>query len=158
MLIFVTITSLGSAQEINQEFIQADSGKYYISIYLNVYDLKRSNYEVDDQFANLPDIDTLKDMKFKKARNGFEFLAFKKTYSKVWYNKGCQSLIGDLLSINTSNGDILVAMKGKNGDFIRICISKNGNDEITATIKEIRRNGKVNVYFSENCELNRYSI
>ena len=62
-----------------------------------------------------------------------------KTYSKVWYNKKCQSLIGDLLSINTSDGEILVAMKGENGNFIRIRISKNENDEISATIKEIRK-------------------
>ncbi len=43
-------------------------------------------------------------------------------------------------------------------DFIRIRIFKNENDDIVATIKEVRKNGKVNVYFSENCELNRYSI
>ena len=37
-------------------------------------------------------------------------------------------------------------------------IFKNENDDIVATIKEVRKNGKVNVYFSENCELERYSI
>ena len=150
--------SFGFAQEINANYIHADSGKYYISVYLNMHDLKRSNYEVKDQYAELPDIATLKELKFKKARNGFEFFAFKKTYSKVWYNKKCQSLIGDLLSINTSDGEILVAMKGENGNFFRIRISKNENDEISATIKEIRKNGKVKVYFSENCEIDRYSI
>lgn len=157
-LLLVSCISLGFAQEINQDFIQADSGKYYINVYLNVYDLKHSNYEVDDPYADLPDIATLKELKFKKSRNGYEFFAFKKTYAKVWYNKKCQSLIGDLLSINTSDGDILVAMKGENGNFIRIRIFKNENDDIVATIKEIQKNGKVNVYFSEKCELNRYSI
>ena len=158
LLLFFTSTSLGFTQKINQDFIHADSAKYYISVYLNVHDLNLSNYEVKDQYAELPDIATLKELKFKKARNGFEFFAFKKTYSKVWYNKKCQSLIGHILSINTIDGDILVAMKGENRNFIRIRISKNENDEISATIKEIRKNGKVKVYFSENCELNRYSI
>ena len=69
-----------------------------------------------------------------------------------------KSLVGDLKSMNISNGEILVAMNGKNGSFIRIRIFKNENDDIVATIKEIQKNGKVNVYFSENCELNRYSI
>ena len=69
-----------------------------------------------------------------------------------------ESLVGDLKSMNISNGEILVAMNGENGSFIRIRIFKNENDDIVATIKEIRKNGKVNVYFSENCELNRYSI
>ena len=150
--------SFGFTQEINANYIHADSAKYYISIYLNIHDLNHSNYEVKDQYAELPDIATLKELKFKKARNGFEFFAFKKTYSKVWYNKKCQSLIGDLLSINTSDGEILVAMKGENGNFFRIRISKNENDEIAATIKEISKNGKVKVYFSEKCELDRYSI
>ena len=150
--------SFGFTQEINANYIHADSAKYYISVYLNVHDLNLSNYEVKDQYAELPDIATLKELKFKKARNGFEFFAFKKTYSKVWYNKKCQSLIGDLLSINTSDGEILVAMKGENGNFFRIRISINGNDNIVAIIKEISKNGNVKVYFSENCELNRYSI
>jgi len=146
------------SQDINQAFIEADSGKYYISVYLNVYDLKRSNYEVKDEYADLPDINRLKKVKFKNARNGYEFFAFKKTYAKVWYNKKRESLVGDLKSMNISNGKILVAMSGKNGNFIRIRIFKNENDDIVATIKEVRKNGKVNVYFSENCELNRYSI
>ena len=158
LLLFFTSSLLGFTQKINQDFIHADSGKYYISVYLKMHDLKRSNYEVKDPYADLPDIATLKELKFKKARNGFEFFAFKKTYSKVWYNKKCQSLIGDLLSINTSDGDILVAMKGENKNFIRIRISKNGNDNIVAIIKEISKNGKVKVYFSEKCELDRYSI
>ena len=157
-LLLVSCTSFGFAQDINQAFLEADSGKYYISVYLNVYDLKRSNYEVDDKYADLPDINSLKKVKFKNTRNGFEFFAFKKRHSKVWYNTKHKSLIGDLLSINTSDGDILIAMKGENRNFIRIRIFKNGNDEISATIKEIRKNGKVKVYFSENCELNRYSI
>jgi hypothetical protein len=157
-LLFVSCISFGFTQAINANYIHADSAKYYISVYLNIHDLNRSNYEVKDQYADLPDISTLKELKFKKTRNGFEFFAFKKTYSKVWYNKKCQSLIGDLLSINTSDGDILVAMKGENGNFIRIRISQNVNHEISATITEISKNGKVKVYFSEKCELNRYSI
>jgi hypothetical protein len=158
ILLFFSCASFGFAQEINQDFIQADSGKYYISVYLNVYDLKRSNYEVDDKYADLPDINSLKKLIFKNARNGYEFFAFKKRHSKVWYNTKRKSLIGDLKSINISNGKILVAMTGKNGNFIRIRIFKNENDDIVVTIKEVRKNGKVNVYFSENCELNRYSI
>ena len=157
LLFFSTYLAVLS-QDINQAFIEADSGKYYISVYLNVYDLKRSNYEVDDKGADLPDINSLKKVKFKNARNGYEFFAFKKRYSKVWYNTKRKSLIGDLYSMNISNGEILVAMNGKNGNFIRIRIFKNENDDIVATIKEVRKNGKVNVYFSENCELNRYSI
>ena len=157
-LLLVSCISFGFAQEINANYIHSDSGKYYISVYLNMLDLKRSNYEVKDPYADIPDIATLKELKFKKARNGFEFFAFKKTYSKVWYDKKCESLIGDLLSINTSDGDILVAMKGENKNFIRIRISKNGNDNIVAIIKEISKNGKVKVYFSEKCELDRYSI
>ena len=157
-LLFVSCISFGFTQEINANYIHADSAKYYISVYLNIHDLNRSNYEVKDQYAELPDISTLKELKFKKARNGFEFFAFKKTYSKVWYNTKRKSLIGDLYSMNISNGKILVAMTGKNGNFIRISIFKNENDDIVATIKEVRKNGKVNVYFSENCELNRYSI
>ena len=158
MLLFFTSASFGFAQEINQGFIQADSGKYYINVYLNVYDLKRSDYEVDDKGADLPDINSLKKVKFKNTRNGYEFFAFKKRHSKVWYNTKRKSLIGDLYSMNISNGKILVAMTGKNGDFIWIRIFKNENDDIVATIKEVRKNGKVNVYFSENCELERYSI
>ena len=146
------------SQDINQAFIEADSGKYYISVYLNVYDLKRSNYEVDDKGADLSDINSLKKVKFKNARNGYKFFALKKRHSKVWYNTKRESLVGDLKSMNISNGKILVAMSGKNGNFIRIRIFKNENDDIVATIKEIQKNGKVNVYFSENCELNRYSI
>ena len=129
-LLFVSCISFGFTQEINANYIHADSGKYYISVYLNMHDLKHSNYEVKDQYTDLPDISTLKELKFKKARNGFEFFAFKKTYSKVWYNTKRKSLIGDLYSMNISNGKILVAMKGENGNFIRIRISKNGNDEI----------------------------
>ena len=78
MLLFFTSASFGFAQEINQGFIQADSGKYYISVYLNVYDLKRSDYEVDDKGDDLPDINSLKKVKFKNTRNGYEFFAFKK--------------------------------------------------------------------------------
>lgn len=157
LLFFSTYLAVLS-QDINQAFIEVDSGKYYISVYLNVYDLKRSNYEVDDKYADLPDINSLKKVKFKNTRNGYEFFSFKKTNSKVWYNKKRESLIGDLNSMNISNGKILVAMNGKNGNFIRIRVFKNKNDDIVATIKEVRKNGKVNVYFSENCELNRYSI
>ena len=157
LLFFSTYLAVLS-QDINQAFIEADSGKYYISVYLNVYDLKRSNYEVDDKGADLPDINSLKKVKFKNTRNGYEFFAFKKRHSKVWYNTKRKSLIGDLYTMNISNGEILVAMNGKNGNFIRIRIFKNENDDIVATIKEIQKNGKVNVYFSENCELNRYSI
>ena len=37
--------------------------------------------------ADLPDINSLKKVKFKNARNGYEFFAFKKRRTaKVWYN------------------------------------------------------------------------
>ena len=157
LLFFSTYLAVLS-QDINQAFIEADSGKYYINVYLNVYDLKRSNYEVDDKGADLPHINSLKKVKFKNARNGYKFFAFKKRHSKGWYNSKRKSLIGDIKSINITNGKIRVAMTGKNGSFIRIRIFKNENDDIVATIKEVRKNGKVNVYFSENCELSRYSI
>ena len=81
LLFFSTYLAVLS-QDINQAFIEADSGKYYISVYLNVYDLKRSNYEVDDKGADLPDINSLKKVKFKNARNGYEFFAFKKRLFK----------------------------------------------------------------------------
>ena len=158
LILFFTSTTLGFTQEINQDFIQSDSGKYYISVYLNVYDLKRSSYEVNDQYADLPDIKNLKKVKFKNARNGYEFFAFKKSYLKVWYNTKRESLVGDMYSMNIINGKVFVAMTEKNGNFIQIQIFKNENDNIVATIKEVRKNGKVNVYFSEKCELNRYSI
>ena len=82
-LLFVSCISFGFTQEKNANYIHADSAKYYISIYLNIHDLNHSNYEVKDQYAELPDIATLKELKFKKARNGFEFFAFKDVFKSL---------------------------------------------------------------------------
>ena len=49
-------------------------------------------------------------------------------------------------------------MVEENGSFLTIEISINENGSTNAILKETNRRGKVKVYFSENCELNRYSV
>ncbi len=149
-LLFLSV--VGFSQTINDDYILPDQGNYYVSIYLNIEGIKLSKSD-----SVFDDIDSLKTKDYKELKNGLTFFNFKKTYMSVWYNTPKKSLIGNLKSINLVDGDIVIGMNDKKGNFISIKISKNQNS-YTTIIKETNKKGEVRVYFSEDCTLDRYSI
>lgn len=152
LLLLVSLSKVSLSQKINEDYILPDEGNYYVSIYLNIEGLKLS--KSDSVFE---DIDSLKTNDYKELKDGFTFFAFIKTYMSVWYNTPNKSLVGNLKSINILDNNIVIGMNDKKGNFISIEISKNQNG-YTTIIKETNKKGKVKVYFSEDCELSRYSI
>lgn len=152
LLLLVSLSNIILSQKINEDYILPDQGNYYVSIYLNIEGLKMSKSD-----SVFDDIDSLKTNDYKELKDGFTFFAFKKTYMSVWYNTPNKSLVGNLKSINVLDNNIVIGMNDKRGNFISIEISKNQNG-YTTIIKETNKKGKVKVYFSEDCELNRYSI
>jgi len=152
LLLLVSLSKVSLSQKINEDYILPDEGNYYISIYLNIEGLKLS--KSDSVFE---DIDSLKTNDYKELKDGFTFFAFIKTYMSVWYNTPNKSLVGNLKSINILDNNIVIGMNDKKGNFISIEISKNQNG-YTTIIKETNKKGKVKVYFSEDCELSRYSV
>lgn len=152
LLLLVSLSKVSLSQKINEDYILPDEGNYYVSIYLNIEGLKLS--KSDSVFE---DIDSLKTNDYKELKDGFTFFAFIKTYMSVWYNTPNKSLVGNLKSINILDNNIVIGMNDKKGNFISIEISKNKNG-YTTIIKETNKKGKVKVYFSEDCELSRYSI
>ena len=152
LLLLVSLSKISLSQKINEDYILPDQGNYYVSIYLNIEGIKLS--KSDSVFH---DIDSLKSKDYKELKNGLTFFNFKKTYMTVWYNTPKKSLVGNLKSINLVDGDIVIGMDDKKGNFISIEISKNQNS-YTTIIKETNKKGEVRVYFSEDCTLDRYSI
>ena len=152
LLLLVSLSKISLSQKIYEDYILPDQGNYYVSIYLNIEDIKLSKSD-----SIFEDIDSLKTNDYKELKGGFTFFAFIKTYMSVWYNTPNKSLVGNLKSINILDNNIVIGMNDKKGNFISMEISKNQNG-YTTIIKETNKKGKVKVYFSEDCELSRYSI
>jgi hypothetical protein len=139
-------------QKIDHTFLQPDEGEKFVSIYLTVNDISVSKLN-----SKTDDLDTLIQLKKKKAKGKFKHFGFRITANTIYYDDRKKSLVGNFISYNFDADTIYFAMSEKNGDILFIEISQLDQEKKSVVIRENKLNGKTFKYYSENCILERRS-
>jgi hypothetical protein len=140
------------SQNINQSYFKPDSGDNFISVYLTITDMRvsKTNSKNDD-------LDSKVQIKSKKAKDKFNYFAFRISANTIYYDDRKKSLVGNIVSYHIHDDTIHFVMSEKNGDYLFIDISQLENEKKSEVIAEKKLNGKITKYYSSNCILERRS-
>ena len=140
------------SQKMDHSYFSPDEGEKFVSIYLVINDLRvsKSNSKTDD-------LDTLIQLKRKKAKDKFNYFAFRITANTIFYDFRKKSLVGNFISYNVDADTMHFVMSEKNGDILFIEISQLDQEKKSVVIREQTLNGKIKRYYGSDCKLERSS-
>ena len=140
------------SQKMDHSYFSPDEGEKFVSIYLVINDLRvsKSNSKTDD-------LDTLIQLKRKKAKDKFNYFAFRITANTIFYDFRKKSLVGNFISYNVDADTMHFVMSEKNGDILFIEISQLDQEKKSVVITEQTLNGKIKRYYGSDCKLERSS-
>jgi len=143
LLIVFTLSSKLFSQKFGPSYIKPDDSSSFISIYLSVNNLKKINP---------------KTKRVKKAKNSFNYFAFRITKNTIFYDTKYKSLIGSFIYTNSKEDTLNFFMSENNGDLLDIKIFYNDHDKVVVLIEERKLNNKIKIYYSDECILTRKCI
>jgi len=139
-------------QKIDHTFLQPDEGEKFVSIYLLVNDLNVSKLN-----SKIEDLDTITQVKKKKAKGKFNYFGFRITANTIYYDDRKKGFVGNFISYYFDADTLNFVMSEKNGDILFIKISRLNQEKKSVVIRQNKLNGKTFKYYSENCILERRS-
>ena len=141
------------SQKLDNSYFSPDEGENFISIYLVINDLRvsKSNSKIDN-------LDTLTQVKKRKAEGKFNYFAFRITANTIYYYDRKKSLIGNFISYHVDEDTIHFVMSEKNGDILFIEISQLDQEKKSVIITEQKLNRRIIKYYCSDCKLERSSI
>lgn len=143
LLIVFMLTNDLYSQKFGPSYVKPDDSTSFISVYLSMNNLKEINP---------------KTKKVKKAKNPFNFFAFKITTNTIFYNTKYQSLIGSFIDINSQKDTLIFFMSENNGDVLNIKIFYNDHNKVVVLLDERKLNNRIKLYYSDECILTRKCI
>ena len=139
-------------QKIDHTYLEPDKGEKFISVYLTINDLSVSKLN-----SKIEDLDTITQVKKKKAKGKFNYFGFRITANTIYYGYRKKGFVGNFISYHFEADTLHFVMSEKNGDILFIEISHLNQEKKSVVIRENKLNGKTFKYYSENCILERRS-
>ena len=139
-------------QKIDHTYLEPDEGEKFISVYLTINDLSVSKLN-----SKIEDLDTITQVKKKKAKGKFNYFGFRITANTIYYDDRKKGFVGNFISYHFEADTLHFVMSEKNGDILFIEISHLNQEKKSVVIRENKLNGKTFKYYSENCILERRS-